>query len=95
MKREALIAMTLVVGVLALGSLGAFFLYVSPLTIGYVASIVSGMFVMFALGIQVAGRGSHEPQPEETAHINSMAASVYPGAPRADRAYRSHALLRS
>ena len=95
MKREALIAMTIVVGILALGSLGAFFLYVSPLTIGYVATIVSGMFVMFALGVQMGGRSPEEPQPVESAESSSMAASAFPGAPRADRAYRSHALLRS
>jgi hypothetical protein len=95
MKRDAIIAISIILGLLAVGSISAFFLYVSPLTIGYITAIVSGMLVMFALGVHAASRSSEQPKTEESIDASEITTSAYPGAPRADHAYRSHALLRS
>ncbi len=43
-------------GVLLLGSFGAFFLMVSMLSIATVVSMLVGLMLMFALGIQVGTR---------------------------------------
>jgi hypothetical protein len=46
-------------GLVFLGSFGAFFLLVSLLSIGTVASILIGLMLMFTLGVHV---GAREPQ---------------------------------
>jgi len=47
-------------GVLLVASLGAFFLFVSPLLIATVALLLMGFLLMFVLGVQV---GTQSMQP--------------------------------
>jgi hypothetical protein len=44
-------------GLLFLGSMGAFFLFVPLLSVATVACILMGLMLMFGLGIQVGTRG--------------------------------------
>jgi hypothetical protein len=46
------------IGLLLLGSIGAFFLFVPLLSIVAVVCILLGLMLMFGLGVQVGTRGS-------------------------------------
>jgi hypothetical protein len=46
------------IGLLSLGSMGAFFLFVPLLSIVAVICILLGLMLMFGLGVQVGTRGS-------------------------------------
>ena len=47
---------SLLIGIFLLAGVAAFFLYVPPLTIISVMTIVAAMALMFALGVQAGGR---------------------------------------
>jgi hypothetical protein len=49
------------IGVLLVGSIGAFFLFVPPLLIATVALVLMGFALMFCLGVQVGARSLQSP----------------------------------
>jgi len=66
MKLDPTVALiSLLAGAFPLAAVIAFFLYVSPLTIIYVATIVIGMMFMFALGLVAGGRKSENHSGSE------------------------------
>lgn len=56
MRRDLTFLVGILVGVLFLGSLGAFLLYVPILPLTVVVTTLLGLILMFVLGIQTGGR---------------------------------------
>ena len=54
--RHLITAVGVLLGVLLLGSFGAFFLYVPILPVAAVVTIMLALFLMFMLGVQTGGR---------------------------------------
>jgi hypothetical protein len=65
MKPDPITLIFLVAGVLMVGAVGAFFLYVSPLTIIYVVITLLAILLMFGLGV-VWGREAVMSEKTET-----------------------------
>jgi hypothetical protein len=54
-ERYITIALGVFLGVLILGSLGTFFMYVPILPFAAVVTVLLGLILMFVLGVQVGG----------------------------------------
>ena len=58
MKLDPITLISLITGALTVGTVGAFFLFVSPLSIIYAVITLLAIFLMFGLGV-VWGREAH------------------------------------
>jgi hypothetical protein len=68
MKLDPITVISSFAGVLSLGAVGAFFLYVSPITILSVVATLTAILIMFALGVvwgMESGQAPKQDRPEE------------------------------
>ncbi|HTW67793.1 MAG TPA: hypothetical protein VME17_24425 [Bryobacteraceae bacterium] len=65
MYKELTFWFGIIVGLVFLASVGAFFLFVPVLSVMTVATTLLGLIVMFALGVQTGRRRTQAPQPAE------------------------------
>jgi hypothetical protein len=79
MKFDPFKLIPIMAGAILLGSVGAFFLYVSPLTILCVATLLMAMVLVFALGILPAlARLSDDSRWEGQSRLPAIAAPPSP-----------------
>ena len=80
MKLHPITFISLVAGALTVGAVGAFFLYVSPLTIIYVVITLLAIFLMFGLGVVWGQEAVMSEKTEMDAGIPGLTARGYQSA---------------